>query len=121
MIEVELPVRIESMNSTTTLRGTMRRKREQRETIVYGLTATRELRRSISALRPPLLVTLTRVAPRLITDTHDNLPGGFKCAADSVSKVLGIDDGDTARIRFVVQQEKRPKTYALRIRIEEVR
>lgn len=47
-------------------------------------------------LRPPALpvvVTLTRVAPRPL-DAHDNLPASFKHVADGVADYLGTKDSD---------------------------
>lgn len=54
----------------------------------------------------PVVVTLTRCAPRLLDD--DNAVGSMKAVRDEVAAWLGVDDGDP-RVRFVVVQQKTPK------------
>jgi hypothetical protein len=49
-----------------------------------------------------LVVAFTRVGPRPLDD--DNLAGAFKHVRDAVAEHFGIDDGDTARIRFTYAQ-----------------
>ena len=39
----------------------------------------------------PCVVTLTRVAPRMI-DQHDNLPASLKACVDGIAQRLGVDD-----------------------------
>lgn len=72
-----------------------------------------------------VVIKLTRIAPCLIRDEHDNLPRAFKATADGVAEGLGVDDG-AARITWAYAQEKRSaKTartqalppYAVRIEI----
>lgn len=62
-------------------------------------------------------VTLTRVAPRLVDD--DNNVGRLKSVRDEVAKVLGIDDREVERLRFIYAQRKgKPKEYAVEIHIQ---
>lgn len=65
----------------------------------------------------PLVVTFTRIAPRLF-DT-DNIRGAFKAIRDEVSKQLGVDDRvSDQRVTFDYGQEQGGKgVYAIRIDI----
>jgi hypothetical protein len=66
-----------------------------------------------------LLVTLTRLAPRLLDD--DNLRSALKSVRDGVAKAIGVDDGPGGRITWGYQQDKAPwQCYGVRIQIEEV-
>lgn len=53
----------------------------------------------------PALVTITRVSPGVIGD-DDGVTASAKHVRDTVARWLGVDDGDRARVRFVVTQEK---------------
>jgi len=61
---------------------------------------------------PPWCVVLVRVAPRLLDD--DNATAAMKATRDAIEGWLGVDDGDRARVRFVVEQERAP-THGVRI------
>ena len=50
----------------------------------------------------PVTVTFHRVGVRLLDD--DNLSGAYKKLRDAVAKWLGVDDGDTARVRWAYTQ-----------------
>lgn len=63
----------------------------------------------------PLIVTITRIAPRALDS--DNLQGAGKHVRDAVAICLGIDDRDP-RVEWRVRQEKgAPKSYATRIEV----
>lgn len=64
----------------------------------------------------PIVVLLTRIAPRAIKDAHDNLPMAFKHAVDEVAAWLGIDDSDP-RVTWRYGQERgeKPRQYGVRI------
>lgn len=66
---------------------------------------------------PPLLVTLTRYGPQVLDD--DGLAASLKHYRDGVALALGIDDGETARLRFKNVQEQ-AKFHGLRIHIEPI-
>lgn len=69
--------------------------------------------------KPHFTVTLTRIAPRPITDEHDNLRSGWKKVVDLLAELLECDDGNTERVTWAYKQERgKPKEYAVRIRIE---
>mgnify|MGYP001570560197 FL=1 len=63
-----------------------------------------------------IVVTLTRVAPRLMDD--DNLAGALKACRDQVATHLRVDDRDSC-VRWVVEQRKGGvREYAVEVRIE---
>jgi len=55
------------------------------------------------APKPPLIVTMTRISPRLLDD--DNLAAAFKSVRDGIADALGIDDRDP-RITWKCEQAK---------------
>jgi len=64
---------------------------------------------------PPLLIRLTRFAPRKLDS--DNLAGAFKAIRDGIADWLGINDGDE-RLRWdYAQAPADPKVYAIRIEL----
>lgn len=65
-------------------------------------------------LPPPVLVHLTRIAPRLMDD--DNSQTSLKAVRDAVAIWLGIDDGNREDIRFEYYQRKGP--YAVQLKVE---
>ncbi len=68
---------------------------------------------------PPVEVRMTRWAPKELDD--DNLRSALKSVRDEIAKVLGVDDGDTKRIRFVYHQRpgERPG-YGVEVCIQSV-
>lgn len=64
----------------------------------------------------PLLVTLTRIAPRQL-DRHDNLPASMKFCADAICTALSIDDR-TDLIDWRYQQRRGGKgEYAVEVQV----
>lgn len=63
----------------------------------------------------PVVVHLTRVAPRALDD--DNLRGAFKAVRDAVAEWLGADDRPGSGIRWEYAQAKAvtPKTYMAQV------
>jgi hypothetical protein len=61
----------------------------------------------------PVVVTLTRIAPRRLDG--DNCAGGLKHWRDGIADWLGIDDADP-RVSWRYEQER--GEYALRIRVQ---
>jgi hypothetical protein len=63
----------------------------------------------------PVVVTLTRIAPRALDD--DNLRSAWKGPRDQVATFLGVPDNHPG-IRWDYAQERRgPKVYAIRIQV----
>lgn len=110
--EVEVPIRILSKNQTgggyeSGFARDARHKRERAHVgYVLGL-------RSRWAHAGPVLVTITRLAPRLLDDDNPDC----KSPRDQVAKWLGVNDGDKSKVVFVVAQKK-SDLYGCRIRIE---
>lgn len=77
-----------------------------------------EIRRHCGTLgpqvKPPYVVTLTRISPRLADD--DNLSGGLKSSRDEVATWLGTGDGPKSPVTWRYQQER--GSFAVRIRVE---
>jgi hypothetical protein len=89
-------------------------KKERSATRVLMLSAWRRFHQVPP--EPPWLVTLTRASPGTRPMDDDNLPGSLKAIRDEVASVLGVDDGDKARIRFAYAQER--GEWGVRVRIE---
>lgn len=76
-------------------------------------------------IKPPCLVTITRVAPRSL-DALDNLPSSLKHVIDAIASYLipglkpGRADGSKEISWHLSQEKGPPKTYALRIKIEQL-
>jgi hypothetical protein len=105
---IEIPVRIESMNTSRRehYMARARRAKSQRQTAGWCL-------RLVPRPDVPLVVKLTRIAPRMLDD--DNCIGGMKSVRDAVAEWLMVDDGDS-RVRYEYAQEKgMPKRYAVRV------
>jgi len=90
-----------------------RRASSQRDlvTLVLRRTVTSEM-----MLVQPLVVTITRIAPRRLDD--DNAVGSAKHVRDAIAVLLGVNDGDP-RVTWRVEQAKGP--IAVRIAIHPAR
>lgn len=65
----------------------------------------------------PLIVTMTRIAPRKL-DPHDALPASFKGAADALCALIGVDDR-TEQIDWRYRQQRgEPREYAIQIEVQ---
>lgn len=70
-------------------------------------------------LAPPLTITLTRIAPRML-DAHDGLPASFKGLVDGICDRLGVKDNDS-RLTFKYAQRKgAPKEYGIEMNFREI-
>lgn len=123
-LEFTAPIRIESANRTRDRHWAIRKRAtDKQRTALYwayrdaiGPTGRFFADKPFEDVRP-LTITLTRIAPRPITDEHDNLRSGFKAAVDMIAELVGADDGDKS-ITWVYQQEKgKPREYAVRVHI----
>lgn len=114
---VTLPVRIESIaNKREHWAARSARAKSQR---VQAWAELRYVADSAPRLLGPVLVTLTRIAPRDLDS--DNLAIGFKSVRDGIADWLGVNDNDK-RITWVYAQERgKPKEYAARIEVQAVR
>lgn len=65
------------------------------------------------AIRFPVTVTITRIAPRVLDD--DNLAGAAKSVRDGVADALGVDDRDP-RVKWAVAQRRgKPREYGAEV------
>lgn len=65
----------------------------------------------------PCVVKLTRIGPKPLDS--DNLAGAMKHVQDAIAKKLGIDDGDTEKIRWEYHQFPiRIREYAVKVSIQ---
>lgn len=64
-----------------------------------------------------MVVTLTRIGPRLL-DSGDNLPSGLKGVRDQIAQWLGVDDRDPC-VTWVYAQEK--GKWGVHVEIREVK
>jgi len=74
------------------------RKKDQKASMHYDLCNALRGRQ----VKLPCTVTLVRVGPKLMDD--DNLARAFKAIRDSIANKLGVDDGETDKIRFRYDQ-----------------
>lgn len=63
----------------------------------------------------PCVVTITRIAPRMLDS--DNAVSSCKAVRDGIASWLGVDDRDPLVV-WKYAQEKRSKTYAVRVAVE---
>lgn len=107
MIELELPLRIESVANLREHWAVKARRTKQHRHLACALVPGHAL---------PCVVTLTRIAPRALDD--DNLRSGLKAVRDGVADRLGIDDRDP-RVKWRYgQRPGKAKQYAVLVRID---
>lgn len=115
-LEVVIPgLRLQSEpNSRDHYMAKARRVKDQR----FAVTVVLQSRLGARPPRPPLAVTITRVAPRAL-DT-DNLVASAKAVRDAVAKWLRIDDADPSVEYCYAQEKAQPNEYAVWIRFDAV-
>lgn len=111
MITVSLPLYLPSVaNLREHWSVKAKRVRMQKSVVVLAL------RPLVRGVKPPCVVTITRVAPRRLD--ADNAVASTKAVIDGIACCLGIDDRDE-RIEWRWGQRKgRPKEYGVEIRID---
>ena len=113
-----LPLRIVSeANLREHFRAKSRRvKRHRRTAWVHTLRAFGDSTAIAAALMFPVVVTMTRVAPRTLDD--DNLASAFKATRDGIADALCDGDDRDPRVTWRVAQERgAAKVYAVRVEI----
>ncbi len=110
--EVHIPrLRLRSeANSRDHYMAKARRVKHQREIVTLILQS----RLGLQPPKPPLRVTITRIAPRALDS--DNLVSSAKAVRDAVATWLGIDDRDPCVEYHYAQEKERPGEYAVKIR-----
>lgn len=64
----------------------------------------------------PCVVRLTRYGQNMLDD--DNLAGSFKGCRDQIARQLGVNDGDTANVKFEYAQVANGRNYAVKVEIQ---
>lgn len=110
MTTVTIPIRIESEpNVRCHWAERARRTREHRGSAFYALKAAK------APFTMPVVITLTRIAPRELDD--DNLRAGFKGLRDGIADWFQVNDR-TPLIRWEYAQRRgEPKQYAAEVKI----
>ncbi len=117
VIEMELPIKtISEANQSRYEHWGARAKRatSQKGVVKLGLF---NYQRTLRKHKGPIIVTLTRIAPRKL-DNHDNLPRAFKACVDEIAKTLGVDDKDKRVTWRYAQERGKPKEYKVRVTID---
>ena len=111
---VTMPIKIESIaNKREHWRVRAHRAALQRNGVHLSLKVNASVRPPV----PPLVVTLTRIAPRELDS--DNLAIGFKSVRDGIADWLGVNDNNKRITWSYAQERGAPKEYACRIEIKE--
>ncbi len=98
-LTLQLPVKVISeANARGHWKDRWRRNRQQSTEVgVEWLNLTKR-----QPLPLPCVVRLTRLGPKLLD--FDNLVGSCKAVVDEIARRLGVDDGNTALVRFEYDQ-----------------
>ena len=85
-----------------------KRRKQERNTAYYAFP---------HGIKLPVVVTLTRIAPRLFDD--DNLGAAFKSVRDGIADKIGVDDG-SKQIKFKYAQRRgKVREYAVEVEFAE--
>lgn len=106
-----IPVHLPSPNVRQMPRTAARRVKTLRAMIGWHLLSQLGLSRP----RLPVVVTLTRVSPRVL-DAHDNLRGACKPAVDEVAAYLGLSSDASPWVTWEYRQQ-RGKGFALVVEV----
>lgn len=113
-INFQAPIRtVSEMNQREHWAVKHKRKNEQQQEMMVVLQNNLVGRQ----VKLPCVVRLTRIGPKAL-DT-DNLAGAFKHVQDAIARKLGVDDGDTEKIRWEYHQMPiRIREYAVKVEIK---
>lgn len=104
-VDITLPLRIESVANLREHWGD-----KSKRTKAHRMAAV-----AVPTHGLPCVVTLTRIAPRVLDD--DNLRSAFKALRDGIADRLSVKDNDP-RVEWRYAQAKgQPKEYAARVQI----
>jgi len=111
-VKITIPgLRLESEANKRDKWAAVKRAKEQRYSVAIRIA-------SFKRSRPPLpvILTITRIAPRLLDD--DNLARACKAVRDEIAKAYSVDDRDDAITWRYSQRTGKPREYACEILIE---
>jgi hypothetical protein len=123
ILKMDLPIRTEStLNKREPWHALHRRKKAQLAALALAL-------RPLGVPRLPVVVTLTRIGPRLLDG--DNLQGALKTVRDGIATWLGHDDahpeidwryrqeiGSTTMLRLFTRSGRMTRAAEMKIRVE---
>lgn len=113
IMTVRMPLRAESLNVIHGMHWSKRSALAKMHR-TYAWAAMREAD-TAPRLMGPVVVTLTRIAPREIDS--DNCIGGLKATRDGIADWLGVPDNDP-RVQWRYDQRKgQPKEYAVEVEV----
>jgi hypothetical protein len=117
-IDICVFMKIESVaNKAEHWRSRYKRNKAQKQQVIAALSWERKI-------DPPCVITLTRIAPRMLD--YDNLVAAFKHIVDAVSVVIypdlaaGRADGMPGMTWNYKQERREPNEYALRVEVENI-
>lgn len=115
LVKVTLPLRLESVANGSHGHWAARAKKTKAQRT--GARLACEAQHPLAVWQgEPLVVLLTRVAPRSL-DAEDNLPRAFKAIRDGVADALRVRDNDP-RLTWRYRQERGlPKHYEVRVEV----
>ena len=89
-------------------------RRAKSERLAFSLASAANIDKASMVF--PMVVLLTRLSPMQLDD--DNLRGAIKNGRDGIAEWLGVDDGDTERVRYQYEQEKCARgEYGVRVTV----
>lgn len=98
---IAIPMRtVPGLNARENWRARARRVKAERQAVAWMLAGK-------AKPKTPCTVRLTRVTPRGTAD-DDNLAGALKAVRDTVAEWIGVDDKDSATVRYVYAQRRGP-------------
>jgi hypothetical protein len=119
-VRLTIPLKTVNESNQRSLSHWPRTKRTKRARGLVALLVPVQLR--ITGIRPPCVVTLTRISPGK-TDDDGNI-SALKATRDGVADALGVDDGDP-RVEWKYEQRKGSRKdltlaggYGVEIRID---
>jgi len=111
-VTVSYPVRtVSEVNRRDHWATKAKRTKDQRNAARWELQ-----RVNVGKLTAPVIVTLTRIAPRALDD--DNLRSALKATRDGVADLLEVDDRDPQVTWRYGQEKGVPHYYGVRIEVE---
>lgn len=109
---VEFPCRLVSVaNLREHWRKKAKRTQEHRSLAYWSLVAASNPPPAL-----PVVVTMTRIAPRELDD--DNLRSALKAVRDGIADYFHVDDRDPRIVWRYEQAKGKPREYAVRITID---
>jgi hypothetical protein len=115
-MKIELPLRtVSALNAREHHMKRARRVKAECQAVAWAIRVEFGVRTAEYRPAPPLVVTLTRIAPSNGIDAGDNLPSSLKGCRDQVAAWLGVDDANPI-VQYRYAQER--GAWGVRIELE---